>query len=149
MGQQRRLPLGGPIYNARVDAPGYRGYNSIMTLNQNQIIAVPVIEIDPSNFLPPGVLNLRYTNTAPPSSSYTLPEDPTLITPSDPSQPPLPPTDGGSKPPALRPPATCTVVSQTVRVVADGSFVVDLVLDVEDVPGVTNYDVRVTKAVAP
>lgn len=45
----------------------------------------------------------------------------------------------------LLPPNTVTVVSQVARGTSDGTFVVDVVLDVPDAQGVTGYDVRVTK----
>jgi hypothetical protein len=38
------------------------------------------------------------------------------------------------------------VVLQTVRFAPDGRAVVDVVVEVEDVPGITNYELRVNKA---
>lgn len=43
-------------------------------------------------------------------------------------------------------PQSLTIVSQEVRVAPDGRSLVDIVLDVEDVPGASNYELRVTKA---
>lgn len=37
------------------------------------------------------------------------------------------------------------VISQTVRTSASGSQVVDVVIEVEDIEGIANYEVRVTK----
>ena len=42
-------------------------------------------------------------------------------------------------------PNTITVVEQTVRFTPDGRAVVDVVIEVEDVPGIDDYDVRTTK----
>ena len=43
-------------------------------------------------------------------------------------------------------PGTFEIVSQTVRTGPDGSQVVDIVIDVEEVEGAVKYEVRVTKA---
>lgn len=42
-------------------------------------------------------------------------------------------------------PNSFKIVSQTVRTGMNGSHVVDVVIEVEDVDGAVNYDVRVTK----
>lgn len=42
-------------------------------------------------------------------------------------------------------PGTFVIVSQTVRTGADGSQVVDVVIDVEEVDGAVKYEVRITK----
>lgn len=44
----------------------------------------------------------------------------------------------------LDPPSAYTIVSQTVRTAPDGRQVVDIVLDVEEVRGARDYQVRVT-----
>lgn len=46
----------------------------------------------------------------------------------------------------LQPPDSMTVVSQTLRTAKDGSQVVDVVIEVPDVPGAVNYEVRISKA---
>lgn len=45
----------------------------------------------------------------------------------------------------ISPPAYMTVISQTARVLSDGNTVVDVVIDVEDIPGVANYEVGFIK----
>lgn len=45
----------------------------------------------------------------------------------------------------LQTPQWLIVSSQTVRIGADGRTVVDVVLEVEDVPGAEDYELRVTK----
>lgn len=44
-----------------------------------------------------------------------------------------------------QPPTNMTVVNQLVRILPDGSHVVDVLIDVVDVPGITEYEVRTTK----
>ena len=38
-----------------------------------------------------------------------------------------------------------TIVSQTLRRLKDGSLVVDMVVQVDDIPGATKYEFRITK----
>jgi len=46
----------------------------------------------------------------------------------------------------LYPPGTVNIVSQTVRITSGGQYVVDVVVDVVDsVPGISSYDIRLTK----
>ena len=45
----------------------------------------------------------------------------------------------------LQVPGTFEIVSQTVRTSPDGSQVIDVVIDVEDVDGAVKYEVRITK----
>lgn len=42
-------------------------------------------------------------------------------------------------------PGTFEIISQTVRTGPDGSQVVDIVIDVEEVEGAVKYEVRITK----
>lgn len=42
-------------------------------------------------------------------------------------------------------PGTYVIVSQTVRTAPDGTQVVDVVIDVEEVEGAEKYEVRITK----
>lgn len=44
----------------------------------------------------------------------------------------------------LDPPSSMEIVSQTVRTAPDGRQVVDIIIDVEDIDGALNYEVRVT-----
>lgn len=45
----------------------------------------------------------------------------------------------------LATPGTYVIVSQTVRTAQDGTQVVDVVIDVEEVDGAEKYEVRITK----
>lgn len=42
-------------------------------------------------------------------------------------------------------PGTFSIISQTVRTAPDGTQVVDIVIDVEEVEGAVKYEVRITK----
>ena len=53
---------------------------------------------------------------------------------------------GSGAPDKLQVPDGFRIVSQKVRKLRDGSQVVDVVLYVDDVPGATKYELRVTKA---
>lgn len=46
----------------------------------------------------------------------------------------------------LLPPEMVTVVSTSARQAPDGRTVIDVVIEVEDVPGITQYDIRVAKS---
>ena len=46
----------------------------------------------------------------------------------------------------LDPPSSFTVISQTVRTGNDGTQVVDVVIDVEDIAEAIDYEYRITKA---
>lgn len=42
-------------------------------------------------------------------------------------------------------PSTFEIISQTLRTGPDGAQVVDVVVEVEDVPGAVKYEIRITK----
>lgn len=54
--------------------------------------------------------------------------------------------DGPGSQTELSPPIFVTVVSQTLKTSANGQQTVDVLIEVEDVPGATDYDVRLTAA---
>ena len=118
-----------------------------MAINQNNIAVVPPAEIDPNFYLPDGITNVHYATIDTSGSAEPIegPDGTMQVVMYDLITDILPPAMG---PPDLRPPDTCTVTSQTVRVAPDGRFVVDVLLEIEDILGVANYDVRVTKGVA-
>jgi hypothetical protein len=49
------------------------------------------------------------------------------------------------EPPELDFPDTFTIISQTIRTLASGMQVIDVVVDVETIPGAVNYEARVVK----
>lgn len=108
------------------------------------------IEIDPNFFLPPSIVDARYADTTtrkPSDSTGGTPGgvgqvDTVVQTPDTPEVSPIPTQTG---PVAI--PSDITIVSQTVRMSDDGSWVVDVVLDVQPDDGATvNYEARVMLA---
>ena len=109
--------------------------------------------IDPNFSLPPGVIDLEYRNIDEPRDSGTERSEDTgevvNVEYDDMSggETPMGDTDAGddASGDTLYPPDSITLISQTVRIGADGRAVVDVVLEIDNsVAGVT-YDVRVTK----
>lgn len=108
-------------------------------------------QIDPNFFLPPNVVDLRYLNKdegidgedKASDIEYTgeysteLDSGPTVIL-----------YEEDTSPQALNTlpiPTDVTIVSQNVRVLAGGGYVVDVVINVADMLGVDNFDVQVAK----
>src|SRR5688500_14528032 len=98
-------------------------------------------EIDPRFFLPPNVIDLNYSDKTLPSSDAP---DATVVegSLSDANDIEDISTPGGES--ILPPPDSVTFVSQTVKVTSGGT-VVDVVIDVEEISGVTQFEVRITK----
>lgn len=123
-----------------------------MTVSGKSVKITTPVTIDPNFFLPPNVVDMRYANQEDASDSVTTRSPDTgeivsvdydVIDYSDTGE-----TDATDEEPVntlLSPPDYVTVVSQQVRVTSDGRFVVDVILDVEDINGVVQYDVRLTK----
>ena len=114
----------------------------------------PVRELDPNFFLPPNVVDMRYVNSEEQEQDSELVRSETgevlqvSYDAADPSELGTDDQETDLDPLTvlLPTPDSLTLVSQNVRVTADGKFVVDVVLDVADVTGAVNYEVRVTKA---
>lgn len=104
-------------------------------------------EIDPRFFLPPNVTGVTYSGRSEISSDAPIQDSTdTIITvdyTTDDSVGEAP--SGFEDEDRLLPPDSITVISQTARVVSGGATVVDIVIDVEDAPRVSQYEVRVTK----
>ncbi len=97
------------------------------------------IYVDPMFYVPPGV-EFKTKKEVP---GGTEPEDPDNLD----AFTGAPGDIGGADPGpggALATPTTFTVVEQIVRITTNGQAVVDLVVEVGDVPGATNYEFRVT-----
>lgn len=124
-----------------------------MTTSAKSVKYAPPIEIDPNFFLPPTVVDMRYRNLEDADDSTTTRSPDTgevvsveyddisfneLVSDND-------PFENETVSTFIAPPDYANVVSQQVRVASDGKFVVDIILDVEDVPNVVQYDVRLTK----
>jgi hypothetical protein len=131
-------------------------------IRDTDIIRTPEVNLDPRLFIPDGVIDIGV------KSSGIDPENPT-DTPSATSaeaiegvevddsgttddgevhydEPSNLPVESGDEEDKLPTPQYIEIVSQTIRIAPDGSSLVDVVINVEDIPGISNYDVRMTKA---
>lgn len=62
---------------------------------------------------------------------------------------PLPVQDGSINPISMPPPDTPALIgvkSQTVKIKDDGTYAVDLIIEVEDIRNVSDYEVRISKS---
>lgn len=124
-----------------------------MTTSAKSVKYAPPIEIDPNFFLPPTVVDMRYRNLEDAGDSTTTRSaDTGEIVNVDYDEIEFSELDSDNDPfendtvsTFLSPPDYVNIVSQQVRVASDGKFVVDIILDVEDIPNVVQYDVRLTK----
>jgi hypothetical protein len=99
-------------------------------VSTNQVTRKPDTQIDPNNFLPPGVLGMEYKPLQTPNDNAVSSVE--IISPSD--------TVGESVDYS-----EMFIVSQTLRAGPGGQWVVDVVLGVPDKKGVTTWDVRLAK----
>lgn len=128
------------------------------TLTSRQIIQKPDILIDPNFAVPPGIVDARQGGTndrranelegrkgKPGEDSEGeiidgIPGD------DDGGEEGEGPRTPGVPRGTLSPPTGLHIVSQTPRYASDGTYVIDAVLGFDDVPGVTKYEVRISKA---
>jgi hypothetical protein len=119
-----------------------------MSINSNQIIKKPDIVIDPNFFLPPGVVDARYPNgdetdqAETTDTEITETVDGSVDSPFDESLE----TGEDNNVSTLFPPDSVIVVSQVIRTGDNGQQVVDVIIEVEDVPTSIQVDVRMAKA---
>ena len=110
------------------------------------------VSVDPNFSLPPGVSDLGYTNPDDKTDSSLERSDETgevisvdydewEIGENEATD------EGESNNPGsgLLPPDWVQVITQVMRQTSDGRYVVDVILEVEDIPGVTGYEVGLTK----
>lgn len=105
------------------------------TINTGNVVSVPAVIIDPSLFLPPGVVDFNYRidddgGGGPEFASADSGETIIVIDPKGP----------------LRPPNYISIVSQTIHVLPTGALYVDVVIEIEDVPGAVKYEARLALA---
>ncbi len=135
-------------------------------ITSGKVIQKPEIVLEVDDFLPPGLQGVR-SKTAdeagPPkglfsggsSTNGTL-QDP--IVEGDGTTPPTPDGTGGSGIPGsstdfddgvpvngLPIPDDMKIISQTLRVGPDGKVTVDVVIETSDIPGITEFEVRITR----
>ena len=109
----------------------------------------PVV-VDPNFFLPPNVVDMRYIDVDEEDTSLMRDDDGMIVAVEYDT-----PTDYGSEfgdtgttsgaTSMVAPPNAITVMSEEVRAVEGGGYVVDLIIEVEDPPGALYYDISLTK----
>lgn len=100
--------------------------------------------VDPRFFLPEGIIDARPANQDE-TKAYRNPE---FIVEQEPESLNSLEIASGAEPgtaSVLSAPNFINIVSQVVRFTSDGSQVVDVTIEVEDVIGAENYDIRMTK----
>lgn len=123
-------------------------------IKTTNIIQAPEVILNPVFFLPPDVIDVRVSDTSDPmeedSVSYDdiididdVLSDGDLATSSGPENIADEDGEGGE---VLPTPQWMTIIDQQVRIAPDGKAVVDVVIELEDVSGTSEYDVRVTKS---
>lgn len=130
-------------------------------IRDTDIIRTPEVTLDPRLFIPDGVIDIgvRSTEIDPDTPTPTTDDSDAIddgttgstdtgsgdggVVYDPPTGVDIPVESGESD--KLPTPQTVTIISQTIRIAPDGSSLVDVVIEVEDIPGVTNYDVRITK----
>jgi hypothetical protein len=105
-------------------------------ISTRNVKSAPDIVVDRRFFVPDGIIDVRYSEDQPSSAGLY---DDTPLTDT---------TAGGTIIIAdgkLQPPSEVSIVSQTVRVTADGSLAIDVVLEVTGNTITTTYETRLTK----
>lgn len=123
------------------------------------VIKTPEVVLNPVFFLPPDVVDVRVADTSDPAEedgvTYddVIDADDVLTDGSSDNQddgvsdtPNIPTDDDGEGAEVLPTPQWMQIIDQQVRIAPDGKAVVDVVIELEDVTGATEYDVRITKA---
>lgn len=99
-------------------------------VSNRQVTQKPDVQIDPNNFLPPGLMGVDYKPLQTPNDSAVSSID--IVAASDTSGQPVDFSE-------------IYVVSQTLRAGPGGQWVVDVVLAVPDKKGIASWDVRLAK----
>lgn len=122
------------------------------------VIKTPEVVLHPEFFLPPDVVDVRVGDTSDPTEEDGVTYDDVIdaddvITDGSTSDedivvdtPNVPIDDDGEGAEVLPTPQWMQIIDQQVRIAPDGKAVVDVVIELEDVTGATEYDVRMTKA---
>jgi hypothetical protein len=113
-----------------------------MSTSSKEVIQRPDTVVDERFFVPPGIIDVRNVDPDDPEAGgYT-------DIPSDTSAGSLPvewvETGEGANS-SLPVVQNISIVGQSVRIAADGTTLVDVIIEVDDFNGIANYDIRVTK----
>ncbi len=117
-------------------------------IKDSNVIKTPEVVLNPLFFIPPGVVDVRTGTgdvTDEDGSSFDDVSDLQVIDVDDAiTDPDLVDGDSdGTEAPAT--PQWMSIIGQEVRIATDGRAVVDVVIELEDVTGASEYDIRVTK----
>lgn len=118
-------------------------------ITSGKVIQKPEIVLEPTDFLPPGILGVR-TQTRDEagqpgvSGEGQATEQDEVIINDD-------PLNNGNEPDADAPevmpiPQSFRIISQTEKVGADGKVTIDVLIETDDFPGINEFEVRLTKS---
>ena len=117
--------------------------------SDKSIKQTPPTTLDPNFFLPPDVIDMRYVDLDTQDTSIGYTEDGEIVgflyedaTTAEFEE--IVEGDTGSSS-LLSPPDSVTVLAQEVRVTSDGRFVVDVIIEVPDMPGIVSFDQSISK----
>jgi hypothetical protein len=116
-------------------------------ISTSNVIKNPDVILNPVFFLPPDVIDVRVGDTSDPSEEDGVTYD-DVVESSDvlvDDTPNIPIDDDGEGAEVLPTPQWMNIIDQQVRIAPDGKAVVDVVIELEDVTGATEYDIRMTK----
>lgn len=114
------------------------------SINSDQVVTKPPLNLDPNFYVPAGLINV--TNKPQDDVDDDLDRTPTIVDANLIFPTSVDPTTTGDTTSLAVPQKVSVVSPQNVRTLANGTTVVDVYIDVEDIPGITNYEVRITKA---
>lgn len=116
------------------------------------VIKKPDVVLDPQFFLPPDVVDVRVGRASDPveddgvTFDDVVDADDAFVEDGEIADTPNIPTDDDGEGAEMLPtPQWMNIIDQQVRIAPDGKAVVDVVIELEDVTGATEYDVRITK----
>lgn len=127
-------------------------------IKTTNVIKAPEAVLHPTFFLPPDVIDMRVADTSDPSEGDgvtfddivdvddVLSDDALGFEDGISDTPNISTDDDGEGVEVLPTPQWMTIIDQQVRIAPDGKAVIDVVIELEDVTGATEYDVRMTKS---
>lgn len=119
-------------------------------IKDTSVIRTPETTVDPRLFLPPDVIDMSFKSIEiDPDNPISTPD---LDEPGDETTgdgvvyDTFDTTEGvGTNNDTLPTPQSLSIVQQTIKFAPDGRAYVDVIVEVEDVPGITNYELRINK----
>jgi hypothetical protein len=123
-------------------------------VKSTNVIKAPEVVLNPVFFLPPDVVDVRVGSSTDSvdddgvtyddivNADDVLTEEDLAVNPG----PEVAIDDDGEGAELLPTPQWMTIIEQQVRIAPDGKAVVDVIIELEDISGATEYDVRMTKS---